>query len=248
MGVSISSHSSLAPISLASTIIGFASFAFTVATLLRVSWVNFETFSAASTEIPDVLGNLKAGLFEERRHLRKVIRWQRKQRRRSASGRRGGEKEPGHSRRDLEIGDRTVLLLRDTVKHMIWTFRQIEGPFLRVEHEEKMRQARRGEIDREDWDTDGFAWFDVEADESNYTYRDYRPCGFRERWLWVRRKADCISLSENLARVQTRRIANEVGESYIIVGHMQRDWRHLDDRLWALENRLSNVVGVRRVE
>lgn len=40
MGVAISTQSTLAPVSLASTVIGFVSFAFTVATAVRVFWEN----------------------------------------------------------------------------------------------------------------------------------------------------------------------------------------------------------------
>jgi hypothetical protein len=55
-----------------STIIGFVSFTFTLATLLKVSWSNLMTFHAAPEELKDTLSSLKQGLLEERRHLRRV--------------------------------------------------------------------------------------------------------------------------------------------------------------------------------
>ncbi|KAI4701637.1 hypothetical protein J4E81_003377 [Alternaria sp. BMP 2799] len=71
MGVTIS-HTAFSPLSMVSTIFGFISFTFTLATLLKVSWSNLATFNAAPEEIKDILSSLKQGLLEERRHLRRV--------------------------------------------------------------------------------------------------------------------------------------------------------------------------------
>lgn len=245
MGVTIS-KGTLAPISFASTIIGFVSFAVTVATLLRVSWDNLATISAAPTEIPDLLGNLKAGLYEERRNLRRTLRWQRR-RRRSTSGRRG-EKDPQRTTREDELGDQTTIIMRDTIRHLLQRFRALERPFLADDAAEKRKKARRGEIDHEDWDTDGQAFIDPESGESSYLRNEYRYCGLRERWYWLHRKSTAMDMLTTLSRLQTRRIAKDISDMHMTVAHMERDWRHLDDRMWTLENRLSRVVGVRRVE
>lgn len=71
MGVTVS-HTAISPLSMVSTIIGFVSFTFTLATLIRVSWSNLSTFYAAPEEIKDTLSSLKEGLLEERRHLKRV--------------------------------------------------------------------------------------------------------------------------------------------------------------------------------
>lgn len=71
MGVTVS-HTALAPISMASSIIGFISFGFTLATFLNVFWSSVQTIHAAPSEIPDYLSNLKQGLLGQRQHLRKV--------------------------------------------------------------------------------------------------------------------------------------------------------------------------------
>ena len=73
MGITIS-HTDYAPLSLVSTILGFISFTFTLATLLKVFSSNLGTFNAAPQEVPDFLSGLKQGLLEERRHLRRVRR------------------------------------------------------------------------------------------------------------------------------------------------------------------------------
>ncbi|MBE7180161.1 MAG: hypothetical protein INR71_02960 [Terriglobus roseus] len=244
MGVAISSHSALAPISLASTIIGFVSFAVTVATLLRVSWDNLATVAAAPTEIVDMLGNLKSGLYEERRYLRRAVR---RKRRRSASIRRekGGDREW----KEETTGDRTLFILRDTIKHMLKRFRDLERPFLPPGSEQRRRTTKRLDQEDEAWDTEGPRGYEMEVEDSSYGDESgYRKCGLRERWYWLKNKSDVQNMLGALSRVQTRRIAKETGEMSLAIMHMERDWRHLDERLWAIENRLSRVVGVRRVE
>jgi len=131
MGVTVS-HTAFSPLSMVSTIIGFVSFTFTLATLLRVSWSNLSTFYAAPEEIKDTLSSLKEGLLEERRHLkraRKRLRnvkrdqshgpgarsdsegydgsnvrqhMSRKRRRSSGRGRGGGKKGTMHFDRDIQ--------------------------------------------------------------------------------------------------------------------------------------------------
>lgn len=51
MGITISKDASLAPISAASSVIGFASFAFTLATFLRIVWGNLRTMMSANKEV-----------------------------------------------------------------------------------------------------------------------------------------------------------------------------------------------------
>jgi len=52
MGIHISRTAALAPISAASTVIGFVSFGVTVGTFLRVFWGNIQTVMHARREIP----------------------------------------------------------------------------------------------------------------------------------------------------------------------------------------------------
>jgi hypothetical protein len=64
--------SSLPPISLASSIIGFISFAVTLLTLIRVTWDNLEALIEAPSEIKYAFANLKSALHEERAHVRQA--------------------------------------------------------------------------------------------------------------------------------------------------------------------------------
>lgn len=213
MGVTVSTHSSLAPISLASTIIGFLSFVITAATLLRVSWDNLQTFWSAPTQINDMLGNLKAGLYEELGHLRKVCR-DRRRRRRSSSGPHKDRGKDGarvsRGERHEASTDRTLFLLRDTIKHMIRNFRNLERPFLEYEHAQKRAVRRR--MQDNDWDTEGLRDEHLDQDDDSFTRSEYRKCGFRERVIWLRTKYQVVDLMDALQRIQTRRIAKEMGD------------------------------------
>lgn len=91
----------------ASTIIGFISFSFTLATLLRVFWENVMTIWKANDEVHDLLPSLKQALYEERDHLRRVRRRCR------------GYYEDG-----------AMDLLYSGVKGMIRDFKRLEAPFL----------------------------------------------------------------------------------------------------------------------
>jgi hypothetical protein len=64
----------------------------------------------------------------------------------------------------------------------------------------------------------------------------------------VRRKADVISLSTDLSRVEGRRTAHEVGEILNMISDIGRDIEDLRGVVEGVEGRLNKVVGVRRVD
>lgn len=66
--------SSLAPISLASIIIGFISFGLTLAIWLHSFWAAFKTLGSAPRESRDLLSTLRQGLYEEREYLKRLKR------------------------------------------------------------------------------------------------------------------------------------------------------------------------------
>ncbi|KAF2662606.1 hypothetical protein K491DRAFT_686486 [Lophiostoma macrostomum CBS 122681] len=341
MGVVIS-KGTLNPLSFVSTVIGFISFAFTLATFLRVFWDNLQTIAAAPGEINDFLSTLKQGLLEERRHLRKVRRRRksmrgngnhnqnhvrgrsdyssdddRGQRRRysqarstdGGNGNANGSRKGGHSRgrkrkgahhhhermnfdRDLQALDSSgeaaaLASLKLALRDMIRQFRHLEYPFLRPEFQSqtngqwstsgpypftpakaagnaqqgyggsRSRKERDLEKSRNEYeDGHGYGYgYGYDEDEgssglqaTNRLGSEYRKCGLKERWLWVKRKPDVITLSEALSRLEVRRTAHEVGEVVIMVGDIGRDLEDIRDSILALEGRMSRVVGVRRVD
>lgn len=229
MGVTISSEATTAPIFFASTIIGFVSFALTAATTLRVFWENLETIKAAPREIDDYLGSLKVGLYEEREHVKML----RKHIRRRGSSRNRGEKGGSSSIYavgDID-GDVSTKVARDSLRHMIRSFHDIERPFLRYPHEKSQ-------------DEEGY-W---ESERDDFYHTDYRECGLRERWLWLHRKQSVVTMLQSLSRIETRRMANEMGDVHYVIRSLGRNLEELEERLLRIEQRMTRIVGVRRVE
>lgn len=89
----------LAPISLASTIIGFISFSLTLAIWLHAFWDGFKTLGSAPEETRDVLSTLRQGLYEEREYLRRL-------KRRKLGGIGEARKSKGGERVDVRDRDR----------------------------------------------------------------------------------------------------------------------------------------------
>lgn len=207
MGVAISTHSSVAPVSLASTVIGFISFIFTIGTATRVFWGELSTWSAAPHEIEDHLTDLKQSLFEEKFNLKRAKRIRARARRRSRSvpthGGRGGEKEAPPREREFveEERDAALRAMLVALKHMIRHFKELEKPFLQYPHDDRgRRKSLRGD---DVWYSDE-EWRD---DMTNvYYHHEYRKCGFRERIAWLKNKGRIKAMSEALSRLTVRRI------------------------------------------
>ncbi|KAH7086191.1 hypothetical protein FB567DRAFT_63677 [Paraphoma chrysanthemicola] len=154
--------------------------------------------------------------------------------------------------------DEALRVMRVTVRDLIKSFRALEQPFLKPEFQTQ---------DSAHWSTNSTHqqyypekpspnYPDDEDDSPHAAHmqstdrmgHEYKNCGFKERWLWVRRKAEVKNLSEVLSRVETRRTAHEVGEVLGMVCDIGRDVQDLRGSLDGVEGRLSRVVGVRRVQ
>ncbi|KAL5411820.1 hypothetical protein PMIN06_000023 [Paraphaeosphaeria minitans] len=146
---------------------------------------------------------------------------------------------------------------------MIRSFRALEYPFLKPEFRD---------LDAAHWSTNtprdkgpaylqsppaGSPWEDDDGEQaqaqglrrSNRFGSDgYKKCGVRERWLWLHRKGDVVTMSERLSRIEVRRTAHEVGAVAMAVADIGRDIEGVFEVVRAMEGRLKRVVGVRRVE
>jgi hypothetical protein len=109
----------LAPISIASTTIGFISFAFTLAIWTHAFWDAFGTIGAAPQQVQDAFSTLRQGLYEEREYLK------RKRRRESS-------KSKSNS---LYAEGGPTKVINDAVKDLIKEFKEFEAPFLITRHE-----------------------------------------------------------------------------------------------------------------
>ncbi|KAK5134672.1 hypothetical protein LTR08_006187 [Meristemomyces frigidus] len=125
MGATLSTTTAISPLTLTSTLIGFVSFAFTLATLLKVLWANFCTLGEAEHEVHAYLTNLRTELLEERASLRAMRKAA--SRAGKSAGRGGGE---GGGSEGGELDEVTVRTMSDAVKHLIRRFREVERPFL----------------------------------------------------------------------------------------------------------------------
>ena len=103
-------------ISLASTVIGFISFSFTLLIWIQASWNAFLTLGSAPSQVRDSLSTLRQGLYEEREFLK----WKRRQK---GGGKKGLYYEGGPAR-----------IMNDAIKDLIRSFKILEHPFLVAPH------------------------------------------------------------------------------------------------------------------
>lgn len=108
----------LAPISYASIIVGFTSFAFTFFTFLRVFWESIQTMWSAPKEILQLLGNLRTELYGERAYFKNAIKQAR-------------SKNKNSTREPMDVTPFSIL--NDSIKSMMRDFRSLEAPFLESE-------------------------------------------------------------------------------------------------------------------
>ena len=261
MGVALSTHVTSAPVFLASAIIGFISFAFTVSTFLRVFWESLATLFAAETEIHAYLTNLRVELDEEKASLRQLRRHNRD----FGHSKHGRQK----GRTSCRLDDVTIRSLQDVLRHLSKRFKTLEQPFLWENNASGARrsrstiypQARESGAWEDDQKVDRRssrvaphgrhrATDDDDDDDDREWARghDYADITLAKRFVWLRRRAEAVSLTESLSRLQTRRIARQIGEVTVALyeyGSMIEDMRHDVDSVSA---RLNRVVGIRRVD
>jgi hypothetical protein len=247
MGVTLSTHSTLAPLSLASTIIGFVSFSFTIATLLRVFWGNISTVLNAHDEIHDYLSNLRVQLYEERQSLRNLRRH---------------NKEWGKRRRTKglplpRLDDLTIRSMQDTLRHLSRRFKTLERPFLDQNSVPGRRRYRKSfsPNPRDTWDSEkGLRSHERDLDKDLDEEDDPRTQGdvfcnitLGKRILWVRQRSDALAIMEAVSRLQTRRTARQVGEIAVALYEYGDTIEGLDEGMQEIEARFSKIVGIRRV-
>lgn len=262
MGIVVSTHSPTSPFFITSGIVGFVSFAFTLGTFLKVVWTNIETMTEAQHEVHAYLTNLRQELLEEKQSIRIMRKGMRNHRR--TCKRDGSEDLLG-----IELDDATLKTMADSIKRLIRSFRDLERPFLEdgengiddaVNHRKGGRRRKsstdlpryaqgvftsppekgraRSEYERDEDDDDVF-W----AQRTNYA-----SYTFVRRMQWLRRKPRAQNMLETLSRVQTRRIARQVGGMAICMHEYGQGTLELRETVRRIDDRVNRVVGVRRVE
>lgn len=180
------------------------------------------------------------------------------------SGRRGRKSRKMHFDHNIQSmrstgEDEALRVVRVTVKDLIKSFREIEQRFLKAEYQQQdsshwstqpsspspyYPEKQSQHHPNSDDDSPGASHMHA----TNRLGHEYRNCGFKERWLWVRKKAAVLNLSSVLSRVEVRRTAHEVGEVLSMVCNIGRDVEDLRASLEGVEGRLNRVIGVRRVD
>lgn len=204
----VGSNSDLPPISWASLIIGFVSFAFTVSTFVRVVLGNIRTLGSAPTEVSFYLSNLKQELFEERVHLRRARRRAERYMRRC---RREGRGIPSWDAAP------TIRLLEGTVRQLCKEFKELEKPFLIDKQDRGVGGGEKGETADKEWDDYMDGGFE----------QDYGTVTLYHRFSWLRRKAAIQALGVSLERLQIRRIGRETTDALTEIKNLKSGLQEL---------------------
>lgn len=186
--------------------------------------------------------------------------------------------ENGRSMVGMELDEVTLKTMNDSVRHLIRRFKDLEQPFLEpgelgigdaVNHRKKGRRrnssvspphydhaayssppeknGRSRARSNHDRDKDGV---EDEIDEDAFWAQrtQYAQFTFKKRMVWLRKKAEAQDLMESLSRVQTRRIARQVGGMTVLMHEYGCGTMELNEAVRRIDERVSRVVGVRRVD
>lgn len=264
MGVVVSSGTATSPFFLASGIVGFVSFGFTLGTFIRVIWTNLETLCEAPHEVHTYLTNLRTELLEERASLRGMRKGMRKHKR-------GAEAYVG-----MELDEVSLKMMADVVRNLIKRFKELERPFLAEgepgiegakEHRKRARRrnssvspslydhaayssppeksgrGRSGNRERGDGEDD------LVDEEAYWAQRTrYADLTLGRRMVWLGKKAAVQSVLESVNRLQTRRIAMQVGGMAVLMHEYGCETVGLQETVRRIDERVNRVVGVRRVD
>jgi hypothetical protein len=269
MGVVVSSQSPTSPFFLTTGIIGIISFGFTLGTFLRVVWVNLETLCEAEHQVHFYLTNLRTELLEERANLKSMRKGMRRHKRLLT-------KEEGGSYVGMELDDVSLKTMSDLVRHFIKQFKRIEQPFLAegeggiedsINHRKRARRRNssvspphydhaayssppeKNSRGRSNHDKDYHPDDNDNDDDAFWAQRiQYANFTLRRRFIWLRKKADAEQIVAAMARLQTRRIARQVGGMAILMHEYGCGTIELNETVRRIDERVSRVMGVRRVD
>ncbi len=225
------------------------------------------TLTEAPHEVHSYLTNLRTELLEERANIKIMRKGMRRHKRTS---------QMDSDVVGMELDDVSLKTMGDLVRHFIKRFKELERPFLaegdpgvggatdhrkgtrrrnssvspsRYEHaayssppEKGGRGRSRHEKDNEQEENEG--------DESAYWAQRtrYRHFNLHLRLVWLRKKGDAQSIQESINRMQTRRIAMQVGGMAVLMHEYGCATVGLNEAVRRIDERVNRVVGVRRVE
>ena len=272
MGVVVSSGTPTSPFFFTSVTIGFVSFTFTLGTFLKVVWVNLETVSEAQHQVHSYLTNLRTELLEEksslkimRKGIKKHNRMLQREDRDSVMGmelddvslktmndsirhlcRRFKELEkPFLEEGAAGIGDapnhRTRARRRNSsVSPPRYAHAAYSSPPEKHTHARSRARSNHEKGNHEDEEAEEDAFWAQRTQHADFT--------LRRRLKWLSKKSEAQDLFETLSRLQIRRIARQVGGMAVMMHEYGSGTMELNETVRRIDERVSRVVGVRRVE
>lgn len=269
MGITLSTASAINPLSFASTVIGFVSFALTLSNWLKLFHNSIITLFQAESEIHAYLGRLRIELWEEKASLRRL-----RQHNKDFS-----RTQHGTVKEQLKIDDYTLQNMQDVIERLTTRFKTLEEPFLELPHQPHKILKKRHRIDdtytRESgWEDDhkqskqsiqsiipspqstreDLNDNDDETDENDcdrdslWSGNDYCNITISKRFAWLKHRPEAVKLTESLTRVQTRRIARQVGEISLALYQYSNTVQGVKHQIESINVELGRIVSIRRVE
>ncbi|GIZ42099.1 hypothetical protein CKM354_000537900 [Cercospora kikuchii] len=254
MGI-ILSTTRYAPFAFISGIIGIVSFVFTLTTWLKVLWTNFETMGQAPHEVHAYLTNIRTELLEEElasascennlddatlKTMGDTVKYLMRQFQDIEQPflKPGSDGIAGFDKHERQRRRRKNSSISPYYEHSAYASPTTEkGDRARSRTSSRgRRRAQQQEVEEDDAET---YW----AQRTQY-----RKFGFACRFAWLKKKSQAQDLFATLSRVQIRRIARQVGGLSMLVHQYGGTTARTEEMLMRIEDRLSNIVGVRRIE
>lgn len=186
-----------------------------------------------------MLSTLAVELAEERLSLRELRRHER------VSGPFSVDLASGPT---LDIA--AIASLQSSLRRLTKQFQIVEEPFLATPEEVEARRAhRRRRLRRH---SDG-----GEKSKSGEEYLEddairmedlYEAKTLGQKWKWLHSRAEVNKLIEYVSKLQTRRIATQVAEIACMLHSYKQTMDDVRKSAIATEDRMSRVVGMRRVD
>lgn len=186
-----------------------------------------------------------------------------------------GGKEEGLAARAWkgpELDEMAVRTMQDSVRHLIRRFKQVERPFLEngsnyTDPPTSARRQRRRSGNMSPyygdspWDYEkgggngrrmaAAAFASEEEREGEVVYSiapQYCNITLAKRFVWLRYRSEALGLMQSLSRVQTRRIARQVGEVVVALHEYGNVFEEIRGDVGDVSGKLNRVVGIRRVD
>ena len=178
----------------------------------------------------------------------------------------------------IELDDVSLKTMNDTIRHLIRRFQELEKPFLEEgssgirdapNHRTRTRR-RNSSLSPPHYDHAAYSSppekgdntrnrarsrhgkdnFEDEAEEDAFWAQrtQYAKFTLRRRLIWLSKKSEAQYLFETLSRVQIRRIARQVGGMAVMMHEYGCGTLELNEAVRRIDERVSRVMGVRRVE